>query len=209
MFVLKFDFLGFSGATAGDGTPSGTGTGSGGGGSQTGTGTAARPAANPFFAVSAGRKGEWSGDVPARGAVFCEFVAPAFEEMEDNEGLFNLRLAGGRAEAFHGIGAILRKQTGRIGFGARPVSGLINYADGPSFHPGRTHRLFLSYDLVRGDVSVMLDGGSVFSAGPGTAWTPASANKVLLWEHKFSGSAAPLSRGASRIQLFDAGELPA
>lgn len=166
------------------------------------------PIPTSIFTDSDGQKGQWAGIIPTKGAVFCEFVAPEFGEMGSAEGLFNIRLSGGSIGGYHGISAILKQSTGCVGFGSRPISGSVNYADGPSFHPGKQHYLFLSYDLTTGDVSMMLDGGSVFALEAPSNWTNATADSILLWDQRFMGASAGLSGGCIKISLYDAGELP-
>ena len=51
-----------------------------------------------------GVRAEWRGGIPAVGAVFCEFVAPAFGGMERHEGLFTIRLAGAAEDGLGGVG---------------------------------------------------------------------------------------------------------
>lgn len=160
------------------------------------------------FSDTTGWKAEWAGLIPERGAVLCEFVAPAFGQMGPTEGLFNIRFAGGAPNDYQGVAAILKRETGSIDFGSRAVSGPVNIERGPSFHPGKRHCLFLSYDLNTGDVSMLLDAGSVFAIPTPRNWVNAPADRILLWEQKFIGSAAALSHGALTIHLFDARDLP-
>ncbi|WP_226561904.1 hypothetical protein [Salipiger thiooxidans] len=155
-----------------------------------------------------GVRAEWRGGIPAVGAVFCEFVAPAFGGMERHEGLFTIRLAGTAEDGLGGVGAILHRGTGRVGFGLRPEGGDLLYSAGPSFHPGRLHRLFLFYDLVAGEVSVILNGGSVFVGKRLKDWRPVRAQRMMLWENGFVGARSGFSGGARKIQIFDAADLP-
>lgn len=157
-----------------------------------------------------GRSGdEWAGEVPAQGAIFCEFVAPDFAAMRRFEGLVNIRLAGGPPGRFQGVAAVLRRETGRIGFGARALAGRPAYEEGPSFHPGRLHRLLLSYDLGTGAASLMLDGGSVFSVAPPEAWRGGAADRVLLWRQSFIGEGGGRGRPGKRDGAQAGGARPA